>query len=45
MKKSREKYPKFNEFIMKVYVERFGYYNLHQGFKLMKNIVKIAMGV
>ena len=37
--------PKLNEFIMIVVVERFGYNNLFQDFKFMKNLVKIAMDV
>ena len=37
--------PKFNEFIMKVDVERFGCNNFLQGFKFMKNIVKKVMDV
>ena len=36
--------PKFDEFVMKVDMYRFGY-NLLQDFKLMKNVVKIVMGV
>ena len=36
---------KFDEFIMKVDVERFGCSNLLQVFKFMKNVVKIAMDV
>ena len=30
---------------MKVNVERFGYNNLFQDFRFMKNVVKIAMNV
>ena len=46
MKKSRKtKWSKFDEFIMQVDVERFGYYNLLQDFKFVKSVVKIAMDV
>ena len=49
MKKSRKKMKnKIIEnlgFIMKVDVERFGYYNLLRGFKLMKSVVKVAIDV
>ena len=34
---------KFDEFIMKVNVERFGWNNPLQDFKFMKNVVKIGM--
>ena len=37
--------PKFDEFIKKVDVERFGINNLLQDFKFMKNVVKIAIDV
>ena len=36
---------KFDEFIMKVDVERSSYNDLLQDFKFMKNVVKIAMNV
>ena len=36
---------KFTEFIMNVEVERFSCNNLLQGFKFMKNFVKIAMNI
>ena len=39
-----ENIPKFDEFIMKVDVERFGCNNLLRDFKSMKN-VKIAMDI
>ena len=44
-KLKKQNIPKFNEFIMKVDVERFGCNNLLQDFKFMKNVVKIAMDV
>ena len=37
--------PKFDEFIMKVDVERFGCNNLLQDFKFMKSVVKIVMNI
>ena len=45
IKKSRTNKPKFDEFIMKVNIEHFGYNYLLQHFKFMKSIIKIAMGV
>ena len=45
MKKSRKKnQSKFDEFIMKVDVECFGYNNLLQDF-FMKSVVKIAIDI
>ena len=46
----KEKYkktnnPKFDEFIMKFGVKRFGYNNLLQDFKFMKSVDKIAMDI
>ena len=41
----KENDPKFEEFIIKVEGERFGYNNLLQDFRFMKNVVKIAMDV
>ena len=37
--------PKFDKFIMKVDVERFGTNNLLLDFKFIKNVVKITMDV
>ena len=47
MKKSRKNkiIQKFDEFIMKVDFECFGYNNLLQDFKFMKRVVKIVMDV
>ena len=45
VEKKTQNNPKFDEFIMKVDVELFGYNNLLQEFKFMKNVVKIAMDV
>ena len=36
---------RFDEFIMKINIERFGCNNLPQDFKFVINILKIAMGV
>ena len=46
-KRSRKKQnnPKFNEFIMKVDIEHFGYNNFLQNCDFMKGVVKIAMDV
>ena len=43
-KKSRKK-SKFDQLIMKVDFQHFGYNNLPQDFKFMKSVVKIAMHV
>ena len=37
--------PKYDEFIMKVDIEGFGYNNLHQDFRFMKSVAKIAMDI
>ena len=37
--------PKFDEFMMKVDIERYDCNNLLRDFKFMKNVVKIAMDV
>ncbi len=38
-------YAKFDEFIMKVDVRRFGYNNFPQGFKFKKSVVKTAVDI
>ena len=46
MKKSRKtNNPKFDDFVMKVDVERFSYNNLLQDSKFMENVIEIAMDI
>ena len=45
MKLKKQSNPKFDEFIMKVDIERFGCNNFLQDFEFMKSIIKVVMDI